>query len=235
MLGTKYGQPGFSGAGSSGPGMVDQPWATRSIFTSTLSNWGRFWCSCQGCAFTGLPASCQLSPCQEHFLMWSPFLAKTDLGLSFPSQHLLDIFIGWDKVWSAQPWVRGHYALRPWCGQGLSVVVQWSNLGGSDKAGNQAETGPLSWYSIWGKRSSSGTAHPWTIFVCFTWEEGANTHLIDACSLSGANEKCFIYGILFNPPYSPLRLVLALVYHPHFTDEKAEVQCVCVAHLGGHS
>lgn len=84
------------------------------------------------------------------------------------------------------------------------------------------------------KKIILGEGPPLNSFVCFTWEEEANTHLID-CSLSGANEKCFVYGILFNPPYSPVRLVLAPGYYPHFIDEKAEVHCVCVAHIGGHS
>lgn len=46
-----------------------------------------------------------------------------------------------------------------------------------------------------------------------------------------APTRCFVYGILFNPPYSPLRLILPLGYYSHLTDEKAEVRCVYVAHL----
>lgn len=51
-------------------------------------------CSCQGRAFAGLPTSCQLSPCQEHFLGGVLFPARTDLGLFFPSQHLMNISVG---------------------------------------------------------------------------------------------------------------------------------------------
>ena len=42
--------------------------------------------------------------------------------------------------------------------------------------------------------------------------------------------KCFVYGILFNPSYSPLRLILSPGHYSHFTGEEAEDHCVYMAH-----
>lgn len=137
-------QPGFRGARSSGPG-PGRP---------ALGHMARHRLCFQKLRLTpdALPRLClcwasPLLPAEPLPGALSGVLlppARTDLGLSFPSQHLMDISVGCSRAWTAQP--RGDISTVT--GAVPHCSCEWSSLEVRGRIGSLPGTGSLASYNI---------------------------------------------------------------------------------------